>query len=405
MKTQKVHAHLVDSVVEALNSIFIDGYYADKVIERSFKLHPKWGGRDRRFFAESVYEIVRWKRLLYFCIDQKEESLNSKTFKNLFAAWWVISHKELPEKMNFQGIHVDRILDRYQKSQSHTAVRESIPDWIYDLGKSQLGEQWERELSALNQKAPVVLRANTLLISRDELKERLSKEDVICRIEENAQDALVLIERKNVFATECFKKGFFEVQDASSQLVASFMKLQPGLRVIDACAGAGGKSLHIAALLKNKGKVISMDVEERKLLELKKRAARAKVDVIETKLIEGTKTIKRLDDSADRVLLDVPCSGLGVLKRNPDSKWKFTQEKYKTLLQIQKDILGHYSKMTKKGGYLVYSTCSLLPSENREQIDWFLGQNPLQWELEEQKEIYPSIFGYDGFFMARLKRL
>lgn len=396
---------MVDSVVEALHSIFVEGYYADKVIERSFKLHPKWGGRDRRFFAENVYEIVRWKRLLFFCIDQKEESLSFKTFRNLFAAWWIINHEALPEKIDFQGIDVDRVLERFEKSKKVVAVRESVPDWMYELGKSQLGTQWDEELKALNEKAPVVLRTNTLLVSRDDLKERLKKEEVVCRVDSNLPETLVLTERKNVFATDCFKKGFFEVQDGSSQLVAHFMRLQPSLRVVDACAGAGGKSLHIAALLKNKGKVISMDIEERKLLELKKRAARAKVDIIETKVIEGSKTIKRLEESADRVLLDVPCSGLGVLKRNPDSKWKLTYEKYQSLLQVQREILGQYSKMTKKGGYLIYSTCSLLPSENREQIQWFLEQNPKGWELEDQKEVYPSSSGYDGFFMARLKRL
>jgi 16S rRNA (cytosine967-C5)-methyltransferase len=233
----------------------------------------------------------------------------------------------------------------------------------------------------------------------------LQAEEISLQEIPSVSTGLTLTERKNVFITQAYQKGFFEVQDGSSQLVAHFMKLQPSLRVVDACAGAGGKSLHIAALLKNKGKVISMDIEERKLLELKKRAARAKVDIIETKVIEGSKTIKRLGESADRVLLDVPCSGLGVLKRNPDSKWKLTYEKYQSLLQVQREILGQYSNMTKKGGYLIYSTCSLLPSENREQIQWFLEQNPKGWELEDQKEVYPSSSGYDGFFMARLKRL
>src|SRR5690606_16783159 len=222
---------------------------------------------------------------------------------------------------------------------------------------------------------------------------------------EDYPDALVLRERKNVFITKAFKDGLFEVQDGSSQQVARFMKIAPGLRIIDACAGAGGKTLHMASLMKNKGKISAMDVEEYKLQEMKKRLRRAGVDIVETKLIDSKKVIKRLETTADRVVLDVPCSGLGVLRRNPDTKWKMTEERLEELRQIQQGILSDYSKMVKKGGYLIYATCSLLPSENRDQIDAFLKENESDWEFEEDRKIFPHKDRFDGFYMARMKRL
>jgi 16S rRNA (cytosine967-C5)-methyltransferase len=174
--------------------------------------------------------------------------------------------------------------------------------------------------------------------------------------------------------------------------------------VIDACAGAGGKSLHIAALLKNKGTVISMDIHEWKLKELRTRAARGGVDVIEARVIESGKTIKRLEATADRVLLDVPCSGLGVVRRNPDTKWKLTLEEVTRLQRLQAEILNDYSKMTKPGGLLVYATCSILPGENERQVEKFLASHGEEWTLEEQLRVDPDQQRGDGFFAARLRR-
>ena len=150
--------------------------------------------------------------------------------------------------------------------------------------------------------------------------------------------------------------------------MAPLLDAKPGERVIDACAGGGGKTLHLAALMKNKGKIIAMDITERKLQSLRERCSRNGVDIAETRVIESMKTIKRLEKSADRVLLDVPCTGLGVLRRNPDKKWKISPEEITRLNALQKEILENYSQMVKIGGRLVYATCSCLPSENEKQV-------------------------------------
>ena len=214
-----------------------------------------------------------------------------------------------------------------------------------------------------------------------------------------------LIERANVFKTEAFKKGWFEVQDASSQLVAAYLDVKPGMKVVDACAGAGGKTLHLSALMENKGALIAMDIYESKLKKLKIRARRNGAHNIDMRVIDSTKPIKKLKEKADRLLIDAPCSGLGVLRRNPDSKWKLEPEFLDKIRGTQQHILQEYSKMLKPGGKMVYATCSVLPSENQAQIETFLvskaGQN---FNFIKDKSILAHQSGYDGFYMALLKK-
>ena len=283
-------------------------------------------------------------------------------------------------------------------------LRESVPDWLDELGVSELGETlWTKELAALNTMAPVVLRANTLKISVPHLKTYLQAEKIESYPLQQYPEALQLVERANVFSTTAFNNGLFEVQDASSQKVAPFMQIDDSVkRVIDCCAGAGGKTLHIATLMKNKGQVIAMDIYDYKLQELKRRARRNELFNIETKLIEP-RTLKRLEASADRVLIDAPCSGLGVLRRNPDSKWKLKPSFLDEIRTTQQEILQQYSKLVKQGGKLIYATCSILPSENKKQIEQFLlSEKGKDFQLEAEEVILAHTSGYDGFYMARL---
>lgn len=175
------------------------------------------------------------------------------------------------------------------------------------------------------------------------------------------------------------------------------------MRVIDACAGGGGKSLHLAALMQDKGRIISMDTEGWKLQELRRRARRAGTSIIETRTIDSSKVVKRLEGTADRVLLDVPCSGLGVLRRNPDAKWKLNPDFLENVRKTQAEIIASYSRMCKPGGKLVYATCSILPSENQEQIQKFLSAKSQDFQLVQEKIISP-IEGFDGFYMALLEK-
>ncbi|MCA0232872.1 MAG: RsmB/NOP family class I SAM-dependent RNA methyltransferase [Bacteroidetes bacterium] len=392
----RYHRVLVEAIVFSLGEIFEKGRQADKVIEQVLKSNRKWGARDRGFIAENTYEIVRWWRLLLF-VSQEERP----AYSDIFAIWQTLKGNELPAWTEFAHIQPQRIRHAYEEAKKIRKVRESIPDWLDEVGASELGEKWDDELHALNQTAPVVLRVNTLKTNREALQKQLAEDGIQTNPLPSLPSALALTEKKNVFQTEAFKNGFFEVQDAGSQVIAPTLDVQPGMRVIDACAGAGGKTLHLAALMQNQGRLIAMDVENWKLDELRRRARRNGVSNVETRLIEA-KTIKRLRETADRVLLDVPCSGLGVLRRNPDSKWKIMPEFLDQIRQTQYDILSHYSQMVKPGGKLVYATCSILPSESENQVQRFLKEQGQQWTLETETRTSPARDGFDGFYMASL---
>ena len=391
----KLHNNTIRGVHTALEAIFEQGHYADKVIERTLKSNPKWGAKDRSFIAETTYEMVRWWRLVNFLSPSKEPW-------DLFGTYWLMQGNELPPWEEFARLQPEKIKSKYEAI-TDPGLLESIPEWLQTLGSQELGEKWEAEIHALNEEAEVVLRVNTLKTTRERLKNLLEADGIRSYLVKGYPDALVLEERQNVFRHPSFKEGLFEVQDASSQLVAAALLVEPGMRVIDACAGAGGKSLHLAALMGNKGKVISMDVEEWKLQQAKLRARRNGVSIFEPKLIEGSKTIKRLKESADRLLLDVPCSGLGVLRRNPDTKWKLSLESLEKVQKTQQELLQAYPSMLKKGGQLVYATCSILPSENEEQVKKFLeSEVGKDFELLEERKVFAQESGFDGFFIARL---
>ena len=395
----KLYRNLCEAVIQGLEQIFTEKKYADKVIEKILKSNPKWGARDRRFIAETIYDIVRWQRLFIELTDAEEND-----YWKFLAIWCLWNKVEFPDWEELKGVNRKKILERYEILKTTRKVRESIPDWMDEMGEKELGARWEKELEALNQEASVVLRVNTLKISRNGLQKQLAEEEsIVTNAPEEFPDALLLEERQNIFTRQQFKDGLFEVQDGGSQLIAPFLQVKPGMRVIDACAGAGGKTLHLAALMQNKGRIIALDTEEWKLEELKKRGRRAGVANIETRLIESSKTIKRLESSADRLLLDVPCSGLGVLKRNPDAKWKLSIEFIDRVKELQQHILTDYSTMLKSGGLMVYSTCSLFPSENENQVATFLEKQEGKFELIEQKSVFPSE-GFDGFYMALIKR-
>lgn len=401
----RLHRNLVFTVIDSLNDIFNEDVYADKAVEKALKRDKRWGSRDRRFVAETIYEIVRWKRL-YAEIAEVKEPYSRPNLWRLFSVWCVLRGIQLPDWKQIEPTPTRRIKGRFDELSKIRKFRESIPDWIDEICLKELGEEvWNKEMAALNKQAEVILRTNTLNISKKKLQQELSKENIETEFIRGYESALRLPERANVFKTNAFKQGYFEVQDASSQLVAEYLEVEPGMKVVDTCAGAGGKTLHIASLMKNKGQIIAMDIYESKLKKLKVRAKRNKVHNIDTRVIDSTKPIKKLYGKADRVLIDAPCSGLGVLRRNPDSKWKLQPEFLDEIKDVQQSILQQYSKMVKSGGKLVYATCSILPSENQQQVDKFLtSEAGKDFTFVQDQKLLAYKSGFDGFYMALLQR-
>lgn len=402
----RLHKNLVFTVIDSLSNIFNKGEYADKEVAKALKKDPRWGAKDRKFVAETVYDIVRWKRL-YTEIAEVKEPFTRDDLWRVFAVWAVLRGVRLPDWKYFENTPVRRIKGKFDELNKIRKYRESIPDWMDELGEKELGsELWTKELAAQNQQAQVVLRVNTLKTTKQKLRAALMDLDIATHFDDKYPDALILKERANVFMTPLFREGLFEVQDASSQKVVPLLDVEPGMRVVDACAGAGGKTLHIAAKMQNKGHIIAMDLYESKQKQLKIRAKRNGVFNIEYRIIDSTKVIKKLHDKADRVLIDAPCSGLGVLKRNPDSKWKLQPEFIENIKKTQEEVLNSYSKMVKVGGKLVYATCSILPSENEQQIERFLktefGQN---FKFIKDEKILAHQSGYDGFYTCLMERI
>ena len=400
----KLHRNLVFAAIDSLQLIFNEHKQADKVLKNTLKRDKRWGSRDRGFIAETTYDIVRWKRL-YSKIAEVKEPFDRTNLFRLFTVWATLKGIQIPDWPQFEKTPTRKIKGKFDELSKIRKYKESIPDWLDELGVAELGKKWDKEIHSLNQTADVVLRVNTLKTTKEQLQNNLQNLEIETEILKGHPQALKLKERTNVFITDAFQKGWFEVQDASSQKVAKFLNPKPGSRGVDTCAGAGGKSLHLAALMENKGQIIALDIYENKLKELKRRAKRNGAHNIETRTIDSSKVIKKLIEKADKILIDAPCSGIGVLKRNPDSKWKLQPEFLEIIKDTQEEILDSYSRMVKPGGQMVYATCSILPSENELQVKGFLKREAgKDFKFVKEEKVFPSESGFDGFYMALLQK-
>lgn len=390
----KMHRILAEAAAGITKSVFKEHKVLDHALAAAFEENPKWGKRDRGFIAETVFEVVRWRRALGFLAESEEANA-------MCAAQWVRMGYEIPEWWTFKGLAAEEMKAREAELAGQPrAIRESIPDWLDDLGSSELGSAWDAEIAALNQRAPVFLRVNTLKYTREKAIEWLASHNVIATEVPGLPDALVLPPGKSL-PKPLRTDGRVEIQDGGSQMIAPLVDPQPGERIIDACSGAGGKSLHLAALMGNEGRVFGMDVDGKKLVELERRARRAGATCVKSKQITAT-TPADFAEIADRLLVDAPCSGLGTLKRQPDLKWRLKPAQLDRVRGIQKELLATYSAMLKPGGTLVYATCSILPSENRAAIDSLLETGG--FTLITERPVSPAATGFDGFYAAALRK-
>jgi 16S rRNA (cytosine967-C5)-methyltransferase len=395
----KLHKNLCDAIANGIDQIFIQGAYTHQVVEQLLLSNKKWGARDRNFIAEHLYSLVRYQRL--YCYGAGIDEIISHTdIWKVLGVYFLDKGYLLPIWPEWADIDSDAARLLIAQGQTIRKIRESIPDWLDEIGSEQLGDQWDKELHALNETAPLYLRVNTLKSSLDKIGEYLRAGGIEFSTSDLAPDAIIIHTKNNLRNSQPYKDGWFEVQDISSQQVARVLDPRPGMTVIDACAGAGGKALHIAALMQAKGEVIAIDLYPDKLKELENRARRNGAGNVRASLYsDGMEGQYR--GEADRLLLDVPCSALGVMRRNPDTKWKLKPEVLDELIIKQRDILERYSIMVKTGGIMVYATCSILPSENEDQIAHFMASHPGFEKLSEEK-IMPHGSGGDGFYICKM---
>lgn len=408
---------------------------ADITLHHYFRDNRFIGSKDRAGISELFYFIVRhlsalewWcmqagrvtPRLLVITALILHRGLSMTEVKMLFNGERFSEAPLIPEEEEFaKSVRKGKLMHKDMPED----VQHNVPHWMLDTLRSSLGESWSNDIIALNAEAPVDLRANTLLITRDELLALLIKEGFkveACRL---SPVGIRMQTRAPIFTSQYFKKGFFEMQDEGSQLVSLLADVKPGQRVIDFCAGAGGKTLSLAAEMKNKGRILAWDISEKRLDQMAERLRRAKVDNVQRHLLtsENDSYLRRHENTADAVIIDAPCTGSGTWRRNPDLKWRTTKNDLEEIISVQQKILHHASRLVKQGGHLLYITCSIFAQENERQIETFLSQSkkfrvvtdseicfkliPRTAEHDGMVNLRPHKDGTDGFFAALLRRV
>jgi 16S rRNA (cytosine967-C5)-methyltransferase len=371
---------LFKSAAELLGTILTGTLPADAQMERYFRAHPKLGARDRGYIAETVYACLRRRRFLEYLAAG--DATGGATPESIVAACLValqgVSARALA-KTGFRGAAAGIAERAGTADLNHLplAVQLDLSDWLLERLLAQYGESETRALAAaLNEPATLDLRVNTVKATRDEAAACLADAGFAVGPTPWSPVGLRRRERAPIFRTRCFEDGWIEVQDEGSQLLSLLVEPKRHEMVVDFCAGAGGKTLHLAALMANSGSVYAFDISARRLDRLKPRLARAGLDNVRRVAIQNERDVRvqRLAGKIDRVLVDAPCSGTGTLRRNPDIKWRSID--VEKLVATQRAILASASTLLKPGGRLVYATCSLLRDENEAVVADFLATHP-----------------------------
>jgi 16S rRNA (cytosine967-C5)-methyltransferase len=389
---------------------------ADETLSRFFRAHPELGQQERGFVADAAFAVLRRRRSL-------AAAAGSSTPEALVAAAAIkvlgLSARSL------EGLVEPRLAERiraFSFAGMPAAVRTDLPDWLWDMLVADYGEaQAERIAPAMLNPAPLDLRVNLARTSREDARARLAADGVDAQPTPYSPAGLRVAGKPAINRHALFRDGLIEVQDEGSQVLAWLLGARRGEMVGDYCAGAGGKTLAVAMLMRGTGRVYAMDVSVRRLAALRPRVARAGVTNVHVIALSGDNDVraKRLAGKLDRVLVDAPCSGFGTLRRNPDLKWRHAYQAVTELAQKQRAILRAASRLVKPGGRLVYATCSILKAENEAIADEFAASNP-EFEslscdavLAEQRiplqagarmRLWSHVHGTDGFFAAAFER-
>jgi 16S rRNA (cytosine967-C5)-methyltransferase len=416
------------SVLSLLNSILSGKIYPDILIGELFR-KEEFSSDEKRVLVELVYGILRHLGRIDHIIEHASsanisnlgmEILNSirictyqAVFMDVSSAGIINNAVAMSSNDKKMGGFVKRTVeavlrnkdnivfpDKEKAPLKYICIYHSHPHWILDKWLTELRsiEDVEALCRSDNIEPPLTIRVNPLKSDRDSLKKSLEMEGYASSMTGLSPFGLVIDKKEDIFKTESFAKGLFEVQDEGSQLVSMLTGVKPGELVIDACAGNGGKSLFLSGMMKNRGTVIASDLSQAKLLNLRRRATRAGAFNIKT---ISRDELNEYNEMADCVFIDAPCSGMGVFRRNPDSKWRLTADDIKQLAAKQKDIISEYSRLVKPGGRLVYATCTISREENEDIVYGFLKENDDFLKLPAvNADIFGKFMDEDGFFKS-----
>ncbi|MBY0500922.1 MAG: RsmB/NOP family class I SAM-dependent RNA methyltransferase [Alphaproteobacteria bacterium] len=418
----------LESVIEILTLHANDKKPLDQVCHEYFKTRRYIGAKDRQTVSAYIYGIMRHRASCdWWAMERGLSPLLMGPFRasriRVLAYLWLFEkmqrdkfgilfsgEKYAPEKLTDAECSIFEklpILDNLSPW-----VEGEFPEWLFPFLKRRFGDTLTIEMQAFLHQAPLDLRVNTLKGTREEALEHLKKTGLPVNLTKHSPWGLRIEGRENITQTKAFQEGMVEVQDEGSQLVVNLMDAHPGQSILDLCAGAGGKTLALAALLQNKGRVIATDTAAWRLKRTKERLKRAGAFNVELREITGIhdKWLKRQKDRFDSVLVDAPCSGSGTWRRNPDQKWNITANDISELVELQKSLLAVAARLVKREGYLVYATCSLFCEENEDVTKSFLENNP-QFRLvpcgldgHDFLSLSPHQNNTDGFFAAKFVR-
>jgi 16S rRNA (cytosine967-C5)-methyltransferase len=418
------------------------GFLTD-ILASTFRSNRQLGSGDRRMISETVYGLVRWERRLQAVVDELVAAAQGRGPQEMLSTQSRQELKLIVYELR-QGLSVDAVkaearrilrkdVDLSQVAADDAgmgkttgldrqALGVSFPTWMFERMVNDWGEEEAMAMAAaMNERAPLVVRGNGVKSSREELIARLKEEGVVASPTDLSPMGLLFETRVNAFGLSTFREGFFEVMDEGSQLVAEAVAPPPRGRVVDACAGAGGKTLALAALLDGQGRILALDNNGKKLEELRRRARRAGLSNVAAREVRGSEwpSEARLG-GWDRVLVDAPCSGLGTLRRNPEARWRLNAKTVDSFPAQQVSLMVTYAPLVAPGGRLIYATCTTMRQENEGVVERFLAERP-DFVLMPLKDIWgkeragrvgdgnflkvlPHRHGTDGFFAAVLRR-
>ncbi|NUN69769.1 MAG: class I SAM-dependent methyltransferase [Bacteroidetes bacterium] len=413
---------LIGHVTELAAEVHGSPKPADRHIDLFFRSRKYLGSKDRRFIAETVYGMLRHRTRIAWMLSETgiPEEERSRCAAYLLLSTSATS-EELAEVTGYPVALMENLRTTATVTPPVPAVAYSFQDWMLEQWTRVWGADETAALcSVMNTQALMTIRVNTIRISREECRQALLREGIETEPSKLSPFGLHLKRRTNLFQLTAFKDGLFEVQDEGSQLLALLVDPKPGSKVVDACAGAGGKALAMAAVMKNRGEIFALDVHSYRLDELRKRIKRSGVDTIRAAVINEGETLPKLLGTADAVLVDAPCSGSGTIRRNPGMKWSITRQMIGELQQKQSSILALNAQYVKPGGRLVYATCSLMTEENEGIAQQFLSLHPgfslvppaaildryglAHIAPKEYFQLLPQRYDTDGFFAAVFQR-
>jgi 16S rRNA (cytosine967-C5)-methyltransferase len=388
---------------------------ADVKLGWFFKQNRELGTKDRAFIAESVYGVLRRKSFLSYVADGDDP-------RKLLVAWLVrvqgMSTRDLADSLTAQQKEWAQEIKAKKTDDISKAMQADLPEWLWDKLVVQYGEEEALTIArSMHQPASLDLRVNLVKATREDVVAKFASENTVVSPTPYAPNGLRMPQKMTISRHVLFTDGKIEVQDEGSQLLAQLVAPRRGEMVADFCAGAGGKSLAMGALMRNSGRIYAFDVSEKRLQNLGKRLKRSGLSNLHSQLItsEADPKLKRLNGKFDRVLVDAPCSGLGTLRRNPDLKWRQKPQDVLELSVKQTNILARAAKLLKPGGRLVYATCSLLQDENEVIAESFLKAHPdfvlvpagpilqqqqINLDTGPYLKLLPHMHQTDGFFAA-----